>query len=593
MLEVLHALQQYYGYSTFKRGQEELVHSILSGQDCLAVMPTGAGKSICYQLPAALMEGIAVVVSPLLSLIKDQVDALLQIGIPATFISSSLTASEIRRRYREMAEGKYKLVYITPERLETRSFVELLQPLPISLLAVDEAHCVSQWGHDFRPSYLNISQMLNGLPKRPVVAAFTATATEQVKQDIARHLNLKQPCQVNTGFARENLSFSVLKGVNKRDFLMDYLKNANGQSGIIYASTRKEVEQTWRFLQKLGYAAGRYHAGMSDQERAEMQERFQYDELRIMVATNAFGMGIDKSNVRFVIHYNLPKNIEAYYQEAGRAGRDGEPGECVLLCAPQDTMTQKFLIEQSEADEDRRVMEYANLREMTAYCHTTECLQQYIIRYFGDHPSQSCGRCSNCRDEREYTDLTEEAQKIFSCVVRMKQRFGITLTAKVLRGANDARVKQFRFDTLPTYGVMRQFKEKQIVDLLHVFAADGYLRLSEGKYPVVSLTARAKAVLNGEEQVLQREWKLPKQPEAQIVNEELFEQLRQLRQQFAKRYNVPPFTVFHDAALRQMCERLPGSKEEMLQVKGVGSMKYERFGADFLDCITAYKAKAL
>lgn len=587
--QAIQMLKQYFGYDAFKKGQGEVVESILNGRDSLAVMPTGAGKSVCYQLPAAMLEGVTLVVSPLLSLIKDQVDALQQIGIPSAFINSTMKAAEVHQRYREIAQGKYKLIYITPERLESERFIQLIHNINIPLVAVDEAHCVSQWGHDFRPSYMNISRLLQYITPRPVVAAFTATATDQVKRDIASHLKMSNPAQVTTGYARENLTFNVVKGVNKRDFLTEFVRNADGQSGIIYASTRKEVESCHQFLLNLGYQAGRYHAGLSDGERADMQERFQYDDIKLMVATNAFGMGIDKSNVRFVVHYNLPKNIESYYQEAGRAGRDGEPGECVLLYAPQDTMTQKFLIEQSESDEQRKSIEYGNLKEMIVYCHTTDCLQRHIVQYFGDADEQTCGQCSNCKDDREVVDITEEAQKIFSCVVRMKQRFGITLTAKVLRGANDAKVRQFGFAKLPTYGVMNQMKEKEIVNLLNVLAADGYLRLADGKFPVVSLTTRAKAVLEGKEQVFQREFKINKKVSShQVMHEELFEQLRQLRQGFAKKHRVPPFTVFHDATLRHMCEELPTTTEGMLSIKGVGALKYEKYGESFLVCISEY-----
>ncbi len=583
-------LKQYFGYDSFKKGQEELVNGILQGRDVLGVMPTGAGKSLCYQLPAVMSDGVTLVISPLISLMKDQVDALNQIGIPTVYINSTLSAHDLNQRFREIAERKYKMVYVAPERLDSERFVRLVQELNIPLVAVDEAHCVSQWGHDFRPSYLQIKHLIRRIEPRPVIAAFTATATDKVKHDIVRHLSLRDPLRVTTGYARENLAFSVIKGADKRKFLAEYIRGQAENCGIVYASTRKEVEDCHRYLTRLGIKAGRYHAGLSDDERKHGQERFLYDEIKVMVATNAFGMGIDKSNVRYVIHYNLPKNIESYYQEAGRAGRDGEPGECILLFAPQDIQTHKFLIEQSESDDEHKQIEYANLRDMVDYCHTTDCLQRYIVRYFGEREGQACGICGNCTDEREMTDITLEAQQIFSCIVRMRQRFGITMTAKVLRGANDSKVKQFGFDRLPTYGVMNRYKEKDIVNLLNVLAADGYLRLSDGQYPVVSLTLRSKAVLEGKERVYHRMFKVRDAVAADGItgSEALFEQLRELRKKFAVREKVPPFTIFHDATLREMCVQLPQTGDDLLAVKGVGRTKYEKYGEAFLECIRSF-----
>ncbi|GIQ71085.1 DNA helicase RecQ [Xylanibacillus composti] len=587
------ALKQWFGYDAFRKGQEELVSALLDGRDALAVMPTGAGKSICYQLPALMLPGTTLVVSPLISLMKDQVDALNETGIATAFLNSTLRADELNRTMQEMEEGRYKMIYIAPERLDSERFMRLVSSLHIPLIAVDEAHCVSQWGHDFRPSYMQIPKLLRQIHPRPVVAAFTATATDKVKEDIVQHLKLSRPVRVTTGYARENLTFSVVKGVDKRKFLASYMQQRAGQSGIIYASTRKEVDSCRDYLLRLGIEAGRYHAGLSEQERAESQEKFLYDELKVMVATNAFGMGIDKSNVRFVLHYNVPKNLESYYQEAGRAGRDGEPGECVLLYAPQDTMTQKFLIEQGESDEQRKQMEYANLRDMIDYCHTTGCLQKHVVTYFGEQDAAECGRCSSCTDEREVTDITEHAQKIFSCVVRMKQRFGITITAKVLRGAKDAKVRQFGFDRLPTYGVMGSYKEKEIVQLINVLAADGYLRLSDSQFPVLSLTQRAVAVLEGKERVEQRVTIVEQAAERIMLagDDELFDRLRQLRKSLADKAKVPPFTIFHDATLREMCVRLPASEAELGEVKGVGERKLARYGRAFLQVIAEYAAE--
>jgi ATP-dependent DNA helicase RecQ len=585
------ALKTYFGYETFRRGQEEVIAEILAGRDVLGVMPTGAGKSICYQLPAAILGGVTLVISPLISLMKDQVDALNQMGVAAALINSTLTAGELNERFREIENGRYRIVYVAPERLESGRFAELVERLHVPLVAVDEAHCVSQWGHDFRPSYMAIRSWLERIQPRPVLAAFTATATEKVKQDIVAQLRLRRPFMLTTGYARENLRFSVVQGVDKGRFLLHFLKGQEGNSGIVYAATRKEVEACQRFLQRSGYKAGRYHAGLSDEERARSQELFLYDDIQIMVATNAFGMGIDKSNVRFVVHYSMPRNIESYYQEAGRAGRDGEPSECVLLYAAQDVMTQKFLIGQSEADEARKAQEYGNLQEMIRYCHTTDCLQHYIVRYFGDADERECGQCGNCTDERETTDITVDAQKIFSCIVRMKQRFGLSLTAKVLRGAGDSKIKQFGFDKLPTYGVMRGVKEKDIMMMMNVLVADGFLRISDSQFPTVSLTERAKAVLQGEERVLQRVVLLREKAAGEgdgSWNAVLFDQLRGLRKQFSEREKVPPFTIFHDATLRDMSRMFPRSERELLRIKGVGQSKLEKYGEDFLRCIAEF-----
>jgi len=587
-------LKRYFGYDAFKSGQEELITNILQGKDVLGVMPTGAGKSVCYQIPAAMLPGVTIVVSPLISLMKDQVDTLQQIGIPTTFINSTLSADELDARFREIRSGKYTLLYVAPERLESERFIRLLEGLPVPLLAVDEAHCVSQWGHDFRPSYMNIGRLVERLRPRPIVAAFTATATDAVKADIVAQLRMNEPYRLTTGYARDNLTFSVVKGVDKKDYLKRYIGSRRDESGIIYASTRKEVEETHRYLERLGLSVGRYHAGLSDEERRVTQERFQYDDVKWIVATNAFGMGIDKSNVRCVIHYNLPRNIESYYQEAGRAGRDGLPSECVLLFAPQDVMTQKFLIEQSEADEERRRIEYANLKAMVEYCHTTGCLQTHIVRYFGGESASDCGRCSNCTDEREEVDITVEAQKVFSCVARMRQRFGVTITAKVLRGANDAKVREFGFDLLPTYGALKQYKEKELVNMLNVLVADGYLAMSDGQFPTIALTSRSVAVLEGKERVFQKLMRAPETAnaggDARGEDAELFEALRSLRRNIAERLKVPPFTVFHDATLREMCAKQPQTEEALLTVKGVGEAKAAKYGSEFLECIRRHLA---
>lgn len=585
-------LQNYYGYSTFKKGQEEVIRSILEGRDTLSIMPTGSGKSVCYQIPALLLEGVIVVISPLISLMKDQVDALQQMNIPTTFINSSLTVAEINQRMRDLAEGLFKLVYIAPERLESERFQHMMNQLTVPFVAIDEAHCVSQWGHDFRPSYMNIRRWIKQLPVKPVVAAFTATATTKVIDDISANLSMVRPLLVRTGYARDNLAFSVISGVKKKDYLFEYLASRKDQSGIIYASTRKEVDDCHRQLIKLGYKTGKYHAGLTEEERIQFQDEFLYDDIKLMVATNAFGMGIDKSNVRFVIHYNMPRNIESYYQEAGRAGRDGEPSECLLLFSPQDIITQKFLIEQSDTDEFRKKSEYSNLHNMIEYCHTTQCLQKHIVNYFGDDDYEKCGQCSQCLDTREFHDVTSQALKIFSCVKRMGQRFGVTITAKVLKGSRDSRVKQFGFDKLSTFGLLSQYKEQDLILLINTLIADGYLGLSEGKFPVVSLKSRVLEVFEGNEQVFQR-----KAPEIQNtirndVNSSLFEALRALRKQIADKERVPPFTIFHDSTLREMCELLPQSEAAMLTVKGLGEVKLRKYGRVFMACIEEHVAQS-
>lgn len=580
-------LKKYYGYDSFREGQEKVIKSILEGKDTFAIMPTGAGKSICYQIPAMLFSGITIVISPLISLMKDQVDSLISLGIPASFINSSLSYLEVQRRIYGASKGEYKLLYVAPERLESPDFMELTAELDISLVAIDEAHCVSQWGHDFRPSYRSIPPFIKNIKTTPVVSAFTATATENVKNDVVNLLGLKGPNVYVTGFNRENLTFTLVKNENKKDFILRFLSNNKNSSGIIYAATRKEVDSLHSALLKKGFSVGKYHAGLTDNERAKNQEDFLYDNVQIMIATNAFGMGIDKSNVRYVIHYNMPKNMESYYQEAGRAGRDGEPSECILLFSAQDIIIQKFLIEQTILDPERKTGEYRKLQDMVDYCHTTRCLRQYILEYFGEqNVAENCGNCSNCNKNIELTDITREAQMIFSCIVRMQQRFGAVLVADVLKGSKNKKVLQFGFDKLSTYGLLKDYSLKQIRDLINIFIAEGYLYLTEGEYPIVKLTQHGALVLKSQEKVFQRIEK-PQEKEEK-VNASLFDVLRSLRKSIAERENVPPYVIFADATLREMCEKLPIDKQSMLKTKGIGEVKFKKYGEDFINAIENY-----
>lgn len=576
-------LKQYFGYDKFRPGQKEIIQKVIDQENVLGIMPTGSGKSICYQLPSLLLDGLTVVVSPLISLMKDQVDAANQLGIPATFINSSLDGYETARRFQEIDRQQYRLLYIAPERFIMPDFIQAMNRWNVCMIAIDEAHCISQWGHDFRPSYLQMAKQLNQLPNRPVIVALTATATIQVATDIKRLLKIPDGNHIQTGFERENLCFQVVKDQKKEQYLVEYLKINKNQSGIIYAATRKEVDRIYHLLKKFGFSIGRYHGGLNENERTAMQEAFLYDRLQLIVATNAFGMGINKSNVRFVIHYQIPGSLEAYYQEAGRAGRDGLSSEAILLFAPQDTQVQKFFIQQSQREEEQKQKEYEKLKAMTEYAYIESCLQQYILNYFGE-TSSPCNRCGNCLDDREIVEVTTQAQMVLSCLKRMGENYGKQMLMKVLAGSKEQKLRALGFERLSTYGLMKNQSQKETMQLIEYLISNGYLLTVDGEYPILKVTERGIQVLKGQEAVYRKE---PKKVQ-QLSDEEtdtLFEVLRELRTDLASEAGVPPYVVFSDSTLKEMSRIRPSSRLEMLQIKGVGQSKLDKYGEAFLSRI--------
>lgn len=604
-MDKLDVLREYFGHSSFRNGQEELIDNILSGKDVLGIMPTGAGKSICYQVPAMLFDGITIVVSPLISLMKDQVNALVSAGIHAAYINSSLTPSQYREVFRRAYTNRYKIIYVAPERLNTPEFLSFAESVRISMLTVDEAHCVSQWGQDFRPSYLKIVEFINTLSYRPVVSAFTATATAEVREDIIKILSLNSPFTLTTGFNRENLYFGVIQPHNKYLKLIELLSGYKGKCGIIYCLTRKKVEEVCARLIDDGYPATRYHAGLPDDERRQNQDDFIFDRCQIMVATNAFGMGIDKSNVSFVIHYNMPKNLESYYQEAGRAGRDGSQADCILLYGPSDVRTNQFLIENSresnsELDEETLEMiiqkDQQRLKDMTIYSTTTDCLRGFILKYFGEKTSPSCDNCSNCVGNLQDTDITLAAQKIISCVYRIHQSgndYGKTMLADVLRGSKNERVLSLGFDKLSTYGIMSDTSIDRLRRITDHLIFNGYLIMTETEFPVIRLSALSGDVLRGKTSLSMKlppelssaEKKKRRGIDSSFDNDELFQKLRKLRSGIASEEKVPAYIIFTDASLKDMCTLLPVNNSEFLEVSGVGKAKAEKYGERFCELI--------
>lgn len=605
-------LKQYFGYDEFREGQELLIDSVLEGKDTLGIMPTGAGKSICYQVPALLFHGITLVISPLISLMKDQVGALNQLGIHAAFLNSSLTVSQYHKALAYAREGRYKIIYVAPERLMTEAFLEFASSTEISMIAVDEAHCVSQWGQDFRPSYLKIVEFIQSLPSRPVISAFTATATREVRDDVIDILMLREPTVLTTGFDRKNLYFAVEQPKDKYDAVRRCLERHRNESGIIYCATRKVVEEVCEKLKREGCPVTRYHAGLSDGERQKNQDDFIYDRAPVMVATNAFGMGIDKSNVRFVIHFNMPKNIENYYQEAGRAGRDGEPAECILLYGGRDVITNQFFIDNNQDNQEldaitrQIVMERdrERLKKMTYYCFTNDCLRDYILRYFGEYGENYCGNCSNCLTQFETVDVTEAARSLCACVKSSGQRYGAGVIVDTVRGANTVKIRNYRMDQNPFYGVLSKESVHKLRQIINHLLLREYLMATNDEYSVVKLTEKTSSILERGEEVLMKLAKEPeKEPRAKKVKknsaaglasmseeeEQLFLRLRTLRTEIAREEKVPPYIVFSDKTLILMSMKKPRSEEEMLAISGVGAFKYEKYGKRFLQCVNAGK----
>lgn len=599
----LQLLQTYFGYTSFRSAQEAPVESLLKNEDVVAIMPTGAGKSICFQIPALCKSGLTVVFSPLISLMKDQVDGLVDQNIPAALINSTLTQTEFNKTMYDVRSGNIKLLYIAPERLGSNFFCNVLRSMPISQVIVDEAHCISQWGHDFRPSYRLIGDWLASLLKRPVVGAFTATATKAVENDIKTLLGLDHANVYVTGFDRPNLSFSVVRTPKRMDYVVDYVRRHSHENGIIYCSTRKDVERVYDNLTRAGIQTGYYHAGLSDEMRKDMQNKYAFDQLQVMVATNAFGMGIDKSNVRYVLHYQMPRNMESYYQEAGRAGRDGAPAECILLYSGQDVRVHKYLIEQGHLEPQREQVELRKLQSMIDYCFCSTCLRKYMLAYFGEIvPWLECSNCSSCNTKGERVNVTKEAKAIFRTIIATEERYGASMISSIVRGERTDRITRAGLDALSVFGYLSDVGDKEIKGLIQQFVASGYLRSSMGKYPVLSVTAGAEEVLAGHKEVeeIRQEVIVPSRKtkkSASISRSEvsrsgsggLFEHLRQHRKQLASQLSVPPYIIFPDTVLIDLANIRPKTLGEFGNIKGVGEAKLKKYGLSFLEAISQYK----
>lgn len=600
--QALRMLETYFGYTSFRLAQEAPIASLLRNEDVIGIMPTGAGKSICFQIPALCKAGLTIVFSPLISLMKDQVDGLLVQNIPAALINSTLTQSEFNKTMYEVRSGKIKLLYIAPERLSSNFFCNVLRALPIAQVIVDEAHCISEWGHDFRPSYRLIGEWLNSLPKRPIVGAFTATATKYVENDIKKLLGLDTANVYVTGFDRPNLSFSVIRTPKRMDYVVHYVREHVNENGIIYCATRKDVDRVYENLTRAGIKAGHYHGGLNDEVRREMQNAYADDKLQVMVATNAFGMGIDKSNVRYVLHYQMPRNMESYYQEAGRAGRDGAPAECILLYSGQDVQVHKYLIEQSIETPERQDVELRKLQSMIDYCFCSNCLRKYMLNYFSESTVwTTCDNCSSCKGSADKVNVTKEAKAIFRAIMGTDERYGATMITSIVRGERTDRIMRAGHDALPVFGLLSNVDEKSIKGLIQQFVASGYLRSSTGKYPVLSLTAGAEEVLAGRKEVeeIRQHVSVPSRTSksaVSVVREKssstsggLFEHLRQHRKRLAEKAGLRPYLIFPDTVLIDLANLRPTTLGEFGNVKGVGEAKLKKYGLTFLQAIAEYK----